>query len=315
MTIALLCSGQGHQGPDMFDLVGVGPGIEGLFSHASRWFDGDPRDWVRSASEEALHQNRAAQVLCTLHALAAFARLAPVLPRRRCIAGYSVGEVAAWHVAGRINAFDTLDLIAARASAMDAASTNREAMLFVRGLGRHTLEALCAGRDAAVAIVNPGEACVLAGTVDALNSIAEDARQRGATRIVPVPVHVASHTPRLAAAVPVFRRELGGVSLSAGLSDTRLLSGIDGEVVLDESAGLDKLARQIAEPVDWAACMEACVEAGTTAFLELGPGRALSQMAAAAYPSIPSRSLADFRSWQGVFTWLARNVRAAGAAG
>jgi len=29
-------------------------------------------------------------------------------------------------------------------------------------------------------------------------------------------------------------------------------------------------------------------------------------MAADAYPSIPARSIADFRSWDGVYAWLAR---------
>jgi len=306
MTIALLCSGQGHQGPDMFELVGDGPDVGALFSYASRWFDSDPRDWVRTAGDDALRENRNAQLLCTLHALAAFARLAPSLPQRRCAAGYSVGELAAWHVAGYIGAIDALDLIAARAMAMDAASEGGEGMLFVRGLSREVLDALCSSREAAIAIINPGDAYVLAGTNDALKALASDAQASGATRIVPVPVRVASHTRRLAAAVPVFSGDLGRVTVSRGRAGTRLFSGIDGAVVLNASAGLDKLARQIAQPVNWAACMEACVEAGATAFLELGPGRALSQMATDAYPSIPARSIADFRSWDGVYAWLAR---------
>ena len=33
------------------------------------------------------------------------------------------------------------------------------------------------------------------------------------------------------------------------------------------------------------------VEAGAVAFLELGPGRALAEMAASAYPAIPARSI------------------------
>eukprot|EP01035_Chromulina_nebulosa_P030756 gene30756-40911_t len=60
----------------------------------------------------------------------------------------------------------------------------------------------------------------------------------------------------------------------------RLFSGIDGEVVLNAAPGAEKLALQISQPVQWAACLEACIEAGATAFFELGPGRALSQMVA-----------------------------------
>jgi [acyl-carrier-protein] S-malonyltransferase len=58
--------------------------------------------------------------------------------------------------------------------------------------------------------------------------------------------------------------------------------------------------------VQWAACLHACVEAGATAFLELGPGRALSEMAASAHPHATARSLEDFRTLRGVRDWLAR---------
>ncbi|EGC99208.1 putative malonyl CoA-acyl carrier protein transacylase, partial [Burkholderia sp. TJI49] len=36
------------------------------------------------------------------------------------------------------------------------------------------------------------------------------------------------------------------------------------------------------------------------------PGRALADMASGAYPALPARSLADFRSVDGVTGWLAR---------
>ncbi|KKB62976.1 ACP S-malonyltransferase [Robbsia andropogonis] len=306
MTVAILCSGQGHQHPGMFDFVADESRAAPLFSHAARFLGEDPRDWVRNASADALQGNRAAQLLCTLHAIIAFARIGPALPARIIVAGYSVGEVAAWHVAGCLGAIDTLDLIVARADAMDAASHGNEGLLFVRGLHRESLDALCAEHDADIAIINPGDAYVLAGATDALATLAGCAREAGATRVVTVPVRVASHSHRLAAAVPVFRAALGKAAIGRGKAGTRLFSGIDGSVVLDTNDGLDKLARQIGEPVDWAACMAACVEAGATAFLELGPGRALAEIAAGAYPLIPARSVDDFRSMEGLSTWLAR---------
>ncbi|AIO90170.1 ACP S-malonyltransferase [Burkholderia pseudomallei] len=120
-------------------------------------------------------------------------------------------------------------------------------------------------------------------------------------------MRVASHTRWLDAAVPRFRAALAGARIArAPAPGTRLLSGIDGAPVLDVAAGADKLARQIAEPLDWAACVAGCVEAGARAFVELGPGRALAEMAAAAFPALPARSLADFRSWDGVRAWLSR---------
>ncbi|QDW49972.1 acyltransferase domain-containing protein [Burkholderia sp. KBS0801] len=306
MTLAILCSGQGAQRADMFELTGAVPQADALFAHAGRLLGDDPRNWVRHAEPDALHENRAAQLLCTLQALAAAALLDTVWPRRRCVAGYSVGEVASWSVAGMIDPHDTLDLADARARAMDAASGGDERMAFVRGLTRARLAQLCDGRDAAIAIANPGDAFVVAGRQADVAAVADDAARDGALRVAPVCVRIASHTRRLAAAVPAFRASLAAVNVRRPPPGTRLFSGIDGASVLDVGAGLDKLARQIAEPVEWAACLAACVEAGATAFLELGPGRALAEMAGGAYPALPARSVADFRSVDGIASWLAR---------
>ncbi|AOJ02296.1 malonate decarboxylase subunit epsilon [Burkholderia mayonis] len=307
MTIAILCSGQGCQRAGMFELTADLPEAAPLFAHAATLLGADPRDWVRDAGDDALRENFAAQLVCTLQAVSAMTRLDALLPRRRCVAGYSVGEVAAWSVAGLVDARAALDLVAARAHAMDAASDGDAGMLFVRGLSRDVIDASCATHGAAVAIVNPGDAYVLAGPRAALDALDADARSRGAARVALVAVHVASHTRWLGAAVPRFRAALAGARIArAPVAGTRLLSGIDGAPVLDVDAGVDKLARQIAEPIDWAGCLAGCVEAGARAFVELGPGRALAEMAAAAYPAQPARSLADFRSWDGVRAWLSR---------
>ncbi|HHY6926253.1 TPA: malonate decarboxylase subunit epsilon [Burkholderia ambifaria] len=306
MTLAILCAGQGAQRADMFELTGAVPQADALFAHAGRLLGDDPRNWVRHAEPDALHENRAAQLLCTLQALAAAALLDTVWPRRRCVAGYSVGEVASWSVAGMIDPHDALDLADARARAMDAASGGDERMAFVRGLTRAQLAQLCDGREAAIAIVNPGDAFVVAGRQADVAAVADDAARDGALRVAPVCVRIASHTRRLATAVPAFRASLAAVNVHRPPPGTRVFSGIDGASVLDVGAGLDKLARQIAEPVEWVACLAACVEAGATAFLELGPGRALAEMAGGAYPALPARSVADFRSVDGIASWLAR---------
>jgi [acyl-carrier-protein] S-malonyltransferase len=307
MMLAILCSGQGGQHPGMFDLTGHADAAAELFEHAQSLLGHDPRTWLRSASPAALRENRTAQLLCTLQALSAMALLDDVLPPRRCVAGYSVGEVAAWGVAGLFQPCQTLDLINLRARAMDAASPRDAGMLFIRGLPRSAIDALCDGREAAIAIINPGDAWVIGGTNSALSEIAAQAQRQGAVRVVPVAVGVPSHTYLLTDAAASFHQSLTATTFTpARSSGTRLFSGIDGSAVLNLTDGLSKLAIQIAQPIHWAACLESCVEAGASAFLELGPGRALAEMAASAYPQLPARSLDDFRSRQGVVDWLAR---------
>jgi [acyl-carrier-protein] S-malonyltransferase len=308
VTLAILCSGQGLQGARTFALTGDAGEAADLFAHAAGLLGGgDARRLVKSADPADLHRNRTGQILCVLQALAAAAALRAAWPDRLIVAGYSVGEVGAWSIAGLIEATATLDLVARRAEAMDAASGEHDGLLFVRGLTRAAVDALCARHDAAVAIVNPGGACVLGG--DRLDALAEEAQRLGATHVVRLAVDVAAHTPRLAAASAVFRQRLDGSRIAARLRPgVRLLSGIDGSAVLDVRTGLDKLAAQVSQTVRWEACLQSCIEAGATVFLELGPGRALAEMAAAAHRDVPARSLDDFETLAGVRAWLARRL-------
>ncbi|MEJ0041876.1 MAG: hypothetical protein WDM81_06550 [Rhizomicrobium sp.] len=115
MTLAILCSGQGRQHPGMFALTGDAPEAAPLFAHAARLLGArDPRTIVHAESSEVLHRDRAGQILCTLQALAAAAALREAMPASIVVAGYSVGEVAAWGVAGLLDMTDTLDLVARR---------------------------------------------------------------------------------------------------------------------------------------------------------------------------------------------------------
>jgi [acyl-carrier-protein] S-malonyltransferase len=309
MTLAILCSGQGRQHRQMFALTGDAPEAAGLFAHAAALLGGrDPREIVRTETSEALHNNRIGQILCGLQALAAAAALRNTVPGRRVVAGYSIGEVAAWGLADCFGPADTLDIVARRAEAMDAATPRGDGMLFIRGLSRDAIDELCKRHDAAIAIVEPGDAFILGGGRAALEVLADEAKAMNATRVVDVPVEVASHTRRLAGASVAFREILRHIPVRPPTADTRLLSGIDGAAVINVETGLDKLAAQISETVQWADCLQACMEAGATAFLELGPGRALSQMVAGAYPDVATRSLDEFRTLQGARAWLASHA-------
>ena len=305
--LAVLCSGQGPQHSQMFALTSNAPAAAELFDHAATLLGGrDPRELVIAETDEALHTNRIGQILCTLQPLAVFAALGGFGGARFMVAGYSVGELPAWSLAGFLAPKTALDLAAQRAKAMDAVATLGDGLLFVRGLDSAKIDALCRQFDVEVAIFNPGGAVVLGGAGDALDAAARAAERGGALRVQRLGVTVASHTSRLAPASTLFRKDLDAALFSNVRPTQRLLSGTDGTSVLDGRNGLDKLAAQISSTVHWSDCMAACVEAGATAFLECGPGRALADMAAAAFPPIPARTVDDFRTLQGLSDWLPR---------
>jgi [acyl-carrier-protein] S-malonyltransferase len=84
----------------------------------------------------------------------------------------------------------------------------------------------------------------------------------------------------------------------------RLLSGVDGAAVFDVRAGADKLARQIQQTVDWAACMQSCRAAGVTKVVEFGPGDALARLMHEFMPDADVHGLSEFRSLAAFEHWV-----------
>ena len=307
MTLALLCSGQGHQHPDMFALTADAAEAAPVFAAATRALEGrDARELVRDAGVD-IHANAIGQVLCCTQALAAHAALRPAFGDDLVVAGYSVGELAAWGCAGLLDPDTVIALAAERAAAMDAAGGPDDGLAYVKGLPRARVDALCEEHQVAVAIVNPEDTFVLGGNRGDLSAVCEAATEAGATRTGALKVAVASHTARLARASDGFADILAGQRFAPALAPgTRLLSGTDGTNVGRLAEGRAKLARQISQTIDWAACLEGCDEAGATTALELGPGNALARMVTGALPDVRARALDDFRTLDGVRSWLAR---------
>ena len=303
---AILCSGQGSQGPGMFDLLADAPQAAAVFAAAASVLGGrDPRVIVHEASADELHGNKIGQILCCTQAMAAWAVLDGSVSRPLVIAGYSVGELAAWGVAGLLDAPRVLDLAAKRAEVMDEATTEPSGLAAIRGLSKGQLEPICKEHNAFIAIINSNDQFLVGGTQKALATVMAQARAHGARSTTMLPVAVPSHTPLLSRASDQFRHVLHDTKTpDEMLSSVRLLSGIDGDAVFDLKAGLDKLARQIQQTVDWAACMEACRAAAVTKVFELGPGSALARMMQAAMPDSDAHSVSEFHSLDGVKHWL-----------
>jgi [acyl-carrier-protein] S-malonyltransferase len=304
-AVAVLCSGQGFQNGMMFDLVADAPEAAPVFEAAKLSLGEDPRELVHKATGDALHADKVGQILCCTQALAAWAVLSTQVPHPLVVAGYSVGELASWGIAGLLDYESVLDLAVQRAEAMDEATKQPSGLAAIRGLKRDTLEAICQARGAYVAIINAEDQMVVGGTRTALDAVVQDAWGAGAERTTMLPVAVAGHTPLLADASDRFRRLLAKTRLPAEVrSGVRLLSGIDGGTVFNVHAGADRLALQIQQTVDWAACMDSCRAAGVTKAIELGPGGALAHLMHEFMPEGDVHSLSDFHSLPGLLSWV-----------
>src|SRR5471032_1200630 len=110
--LLILCPGQGDQHAQMFDLARGD-------AHAAALLDS--LDLPSFASDPALmFSNRAAQQLIVASGLATWRAIRDHAPVPALVAGYSVGELAAYGVAGALGAADVVQLADIRARAMDA---------------------------------------------------------------------------------------------------------------------------------------------------------------------------------------------------
>ena len=303
MKLALLCSGQGRQDRAMFDLFADDPRAQSILSHAGALLGQDIPTLLQTADDATLFANRTSQILCVARGLSAAACLAST--SALTVAGYSVGEMAAWGAVGIWSPERTLDLTARRAEAMDSASGPNDGLGFVRGLPQDRVEALVARFDCHIAIVNPALLFVIGGRRDDVERCCTSALGEGAASARPIAVHIASHTPRLSNAVAPFRAALEG-SAPGRPGRGRTLIGATTASIVSGVRDVPGLANQIDTTIDWAATLEALVERGVDRLLELGPGTALADMVRAAYPTLDVRAVDDFRSLAGITAWIAR---------
>jgi len=299
--LAVLCPGQGSQHPAMLELALTSPRSVELVVAARAVLGDDPVALARRGGP-ALFANAVAQPLVCLAELATWTALRDALPPPRAFAGYSLGELAAHGCAGALAPEETFALAARRAELMDAAAPPGSGLLALRGLTLARAEALAAEVGAEVAIANGPDHCVVGGPAAALPELEARARGAGATTVQRLAVEVAAHTSLLAAAVAPFADAL----LRSGLRDppVPVLAGTSGVPVRTRADAVTALSQQLARRIEWDRCLTTAAELGCSVFLELGPGNALARMAAEVVPDARARSVAEFRSLDGVLRWV-----------
>jgi len=302
MSVALLFSGQGTQHARMLGWLATGPLVDA--TNAALQVD----DW-RSVFDTPgrAARNDVAQPLLTGVMLAAWQQLAPLLPPPAAVAGYSVGELAAYAAAGVFDADTALALARVRADAMDrCAIGGAGGLLAVSGIAIDRIDACLAAlpeRDRiAVAIRNAPAMLVLGGDDEALAQAADRLASEGA-RCVRLDVGVPSHTRWMRAASTQFAAELATRSLHA----PRLpLFSCSGGRIAGAEAAAAALAAQISTTLRWDDCLDAVQSRRVDCVLEIGPGSALAAMWNQRFPDVPARSVDEFAHVDAIAAWVAR---------
>jgi len=300
---AVLCPGQGGQHPAMFDLLRADTqGRSIIREQALDTRLGRPLDEILH-DPQLLFANRHAQALIVAAGLATWNILREELPQPALVAGYSIGELTAYGVAGALADNDAIDLAVARAAYMDACLTQapHQGLMSVGGIEAGEAQELLRRHGAFVAIVTGFDTLIAGGRSDDLLAAQSELEGLGGRSGI-LPVGIASHTPLMEPALAPFTAALDTVDFREPAC--AVLAGVSGLEVHDVSSARSTLAQQLTHTIRWSSCMDACVERGVGVALELGPGSALSRMLRERHPHIECRSVSDFRSLAGAVNWL-----------
>lgn len=300
MSWALLFAGQGTQHPTMLPWLEASPPAAPALARVAALLGADWRD--RLTDPEWAQLNAVAQPLLTGLSLAVWQALAPSLPVPAVVAGYSVGELPAFSVAGVFSAADAMALAVDRAAAMDRSGAGLETgLLSVQGPDAQALQVACARYGLALAIRLAPDRAVLGGLSAAL-AAAESGLTADGARCTRLQVSVASHTPWMVAAAVEFEARLGTMALASPRAI--LVCNHSGAAERDPGRLKQHLARQISSTVLWDSCMDAVAERRVRCVLEVGAGQALTNLWRDRHPDIPARSVDEFRSAQAIAHWV-----------
>ena len=122
-SVAILCSGQGTQHPEMFALTADISEAANIFKCSAELLGEDPRIFVQQTPESKLFENYPGQLLCCTQALALWTCLDVAPAEQLVFAGYSIGELSAWGCSAILDASTLLKLVSRRAQIMDQAAT------------------------------------------------------------------------------------------------------------------------------------------------------------------------------------------------
>ena len=278
---AFLFPGQGSQSLGMLSVMAEEyTAVMETFAQASAVLGYDLWDVCQNGPEERLNRTETTQPAMLAGGIAiwrVWKELSGADPD--IMAGHSLGEYSALVAAGVMDYKDAIGIVAQRGSLMqDATPEGVGAMAAILGLDDEVLAGVCTEQagDEIVSCANfnsPGQV-VIAGHRQAVERVCQTATAVGARRAIMLPVSVPSHCVLMKCAAEQLRAELEQICLND--ADIPVVQNADVKAHQSTADIIDALARQLWQPVQWAATILYLKGQGVERFIECGPGKVLA---------------------------------------
>jgi [acyl-carrier-protein] S-malonyltransferase len=223
------------------------------------------------------------------------------------MAGFSLGEYAAYTASGVVRDFETgLALVKRRGAFMS------EAGRYADGSPRGAMAALMGDREAILRSVeaargddvleavnfNAPNQTVAAGDAEAIERLKIQAKADG-LKVIPLNVSTAFHTPIMMPASEELQRFTEDFTFEA--PNVPLYSNITGRKLMDDkpedmlvSAWVrDRMSQQVMRPVYWQETIESMAADGIRHFIETGPGKTLTKLVKRSSPEVSAFNIED----------------------
>ena len=234
-----------------------------------------------NAPEEELKQPPNAQPaivtvsLAYLKALEEATQVDNLLSKPAFVAGHSLGEYTTLAASGSLDIGSTIHLARRRGELMHQAGLeNPGSMTAIIGLEEDKLAQICSEAGCYIANYNcPGQ-LVISGTRENLDKAAGVAEAAGASRIVPLQVSGAFHTPLMQPVVSGLKDVLDKLTFNE--PEVPIVANTTARPIYSADGVKKELINQLTNGVRWQSSVEYMIQQGVTTFIEIGPGRVLT---------------------------------------
>ncbi len=190
-------------------------------------------------------------------------------------AGHSLGEYAALIAVGALSFEEGVRLVHERGRLMqEACDAQPSTMAAVLGLEPDALAGIAAQHGASLCNINAPGNITIGGTVEAVEAASAAATEAGASRVVPLTVAGAFHTPLMQSAADGMRSVLASAAFATPRSP--VISNVTAQPIGYAAEFANELEAQITSPVRWVDSVQRMLDGGVSSFTEFGPGKVLT---------------------------------------